>query len=70
MPRKTIYIKENMHVPIYKVLWGAFRNLDFKQPIVVVGREKGTGDLYVASSDSGKIANALLAKAMNFMKIG
>lgn len=70
MPRKANYVEENMHVAPYKVWYGAMRGIDWKQPIVIVGREKGTNELYVASTDSGKLANALLAKAMNFMKIG
>lgn len=70
MPRKATYIEENMHVRPYRVWYGAMKELDWKQPIVIVGRKKGTNELYVASSDSGKLANALLAKAMNFLKIG
>lgn len=69
MPRKTNYIKENMHVTPYRVWYAAMKKIDWRQPIVIVGREKGTNELYVASTDSGKLANALLAKAMNFLKI-
>lgn len=69
MPRKATYIKENMHVAPHRVWYGAMRGLDWRQPIVIVGRKKN-GDLYVASTDSGKLANSLLSKAMNFLKIG
>ncbi len=70
MPRKVKYIEENMHVPPYKVWYGAMRNIDWKQPIVIVGREKGTNELYVAATDSAKLTNSLMAKAMSFLKIG
>jgi hypothetical protein len=70
MPRKANYIKENMHVAPYRVWYNAMKSIDWKQPIVVVGRKKGTSDLYVASTDSGQIANSLMAKAMNFIKLG
>lgn len=70
MPRKANYIQENMHVPAFRVWYNAMKKIDWKQPIVLVGREKGTNELYVASTDSGKLANSLLAKAMNFIKIG
>ena len=69
MPRKAVYIKENMHVAPYRVWYNAMRGIDWKQPIVIVGRQKN-GELYVASTDSGKLANSLLAKAMNFLKVG
>lgn len=70
MPRKASYIEENMHVAPYRVWYNSMRNIDWKQPIVIVGREKGTNELFVASTDSGKLANSLLAKAMSFIKIG
>ena len=70
MPRKANYIKENMHVPAFRVWYGAMKEIDWKQPIVVVGRKKGTNELYVASTDSGRFANSLMAKAMNFLKLG
>ena len=70
MPRKAVYVEENMHVAPYKVWYAAMRNIDWKQPIVIVGRQKGTNELYVASSDSAKLANSLMAKATNFLKIG
>jgi len=70
MPRKAKYIEENMHVAPYRVWYSAMQKLDWKQPIVIVGRQKGSNDLYVASTDNGKLANSLLAKAMNFLKIG
>lgn len=70
MPRKANYIEENMHVRPYRVWYNAMRDIDWKQPIVIVGRQKGTNELFVASTDSGKLANSLLAKAMNFIKIG
>jgi hypothetical protein len=69
MPRKAVYIKENMHVRPYRVWYDAMKDIDWKQPIVIVGRQKN-GELYVASTDSGKLANSLLAKAMNFLKVG
>lgn len=69
MPRKAKYVEENMHVPAFRVWYHAMRGIDWKQPIVIVGREKGTNELYVASTDSGKLANSLLAKAMDFIKI-
>jgi hypothetical protein len=69
MPRKAVYIKENMHVAPHRVWYNAMRGLDWRQPIVIVGRKKN-GELYVASTDSGKLANSLLAKAMNFLKLG
>lgn len=69
MPRKAVYIEENMHVKPTRVWYEAMRGLDWRQPIVIVGRKKN-GDLYVASTDSGQLANSLLAKAMNFLKIG
>lgn len=68
MPRKVKYINENMHVPAYQVWYNAMKAIDWKQPIVLIGRTKN-GDLFVSSTDSGKIANSLLAKAMNFLKI-
>ena len=68
MPRKVNYIEENMHVPAFRVWYNAMKGIDWKQPIVIVGRRKGTSELYVASTDSGKTANSLLAKAMNFLK--
>ena len=70
MPRKAKYIEENMNVPAHRVWYNAMRKVDWRQPIVIVGRQKGTNDLFVASTDSGQFANSLLAKAMNFLKIG
>lgn len=69
MPRKANYIVENMHVPAYRVWYNSMKQIDWRQPIVIVGRTKGTSELYVASTDSGKLANSLLAKAMDFIKI-
>lgn len=69
MPRKAVYIEENMHVAPHRVWYNAMRGLDWKQPIVIVGRQKN-GDLYVAGTDSGKMTNSLLSKAMNFLKVG
>lgn len=70
MPRKARYIEENMHIAPHRVWYGAMRKLDWRQPIVIVGREKGSNNLFVSSTDSGKLANSLLAKAMNFIKLG
>ncbi len=70
MPRKIEYVTDNMKISKMKVLMGALRLLDADQPIVVVGRQKGTSELYVASTDSAKTANSLMTKAMNFLRIG
>lgn len=70
MPRKAIYIEENMHVSPLRVLYFVITRVDLRQPVVVVGRAKGTNELYVASTDSAQLANSLLAKAMNFLKVG
>lgn len=70
MPRKANYIEENMHVRPYRVWYNAMQKIDWKQPIVIIGRKKGTNELFVASTDSGKLANSLMAKAMNFLKLG
>lgn len=68
--RKTPkYIEENMHVNPTRMFWNAIRKLDFKQPIVIVGRDSNS-DLFVSSTDSGQLANSILAKAMNFIKNG
>lgn len=70
MPRKATYVEENMHVAPYRVWYNAMKSMDWKQPIVVIGRQKGTNELYVASTDSAKLANSLMTKATNFLKIG
>lgn len=69
MPRKTNYVKENMHVAPHRVWYYAMKNIDWRQPIVIIGREKGTNQLYVASTDNGKMANSLMAKAMAWLKV-
>lgn len=69
MPSKRTYIEENMHVPAYRVWYHAMKQIDWRQPVVIVGRTKGTNELYVASTDSGKLANSLLAKAMDFIRV-
>lgn len=69
MPRKAVYVEENMHVPAYRVWYNAMKKLDWRQPIVIVGRQKN-GELFAACTDSGQLANRLLAKAMDFIKIG
>ena len=69
MPRKAVYIEENMHVAPHRVWYNAMKSIDWRQPIVIVGRQKN-GDLYVASTDNGKFANSLMSKAMNFLKTG
>lgn len=67
MPKKRTYIEENMHVTPIRVLMSAITKLDLRQPIVIVGRQKNN-ELFVASTDSGQLANSLLAKAMNFIR--
>lgn len=69
MPKKVTYIQENMHVSPFRVLWNFIRAVDFRQPLVVVGRTD-KGELYVASTDSGQTTNSLLTKAIRFIKIG
>ncbi len=70
MPRKAKYIEENMHTGSTRIWYEAMKSIDWKQPVAIVGYKKGTSDIFVASTDSGQITNSLLAKAMNFLKIG
>lgn len=68
MPKKRTYIEENMHIAPYRVWYNAMKKVDWRQPVVIVGRKKKTNELFVASTDSGQLANSLLSKAMNFIR--
>ena len=66
---KIKYVDDNMRVNPIKVIFTALFKLDLRRTMIIVGHKKN-GELYVASSDSGKNANSVLTKAIRFLKIG